>query len=53
MPGDVLRMLLALTSFETFGAVAGPDRDPAAALPLVTGLADTVLASPWPGQVIG
>ena len=46
VPGDVLRMLQALTSFETFDSVAGPDRDPAAAVPLVTGLADTVLASP-------
>jgi AcrR family transcriptional regulator len=38
------QMLYALTSFETFDALAGPDRDLADALPLVTRLADTVLA---------
>jgi AcrR family transcriptional regulator len=42
---DAVRALLALTSFETFDTLAGPGRDLGEAVPLVTGLADAVLAS--------
>jgi AcrR family transcriptional regulator len=38
-----VRMLYALTSFETFDTLAGPDRDLADAVPLVTSLAEAVL----------
>jgi len=38
------QMLYALTSFETFDTLAGPDRDLASVLPLVTTLADAALA---------
>lgn len=41
--GQAVRMLQALTSFETFDALAGPDRDLAAVLGEVTALAGTVL----------
>jgi AcrR family transcriptional regulator len=42
------QMLYALTSFETFDTLTGPDRDLADALPLVTRLADAVLAMRTP-----
>ena len=45
-PWQVLLMLQALTSFETFDQAAGPDQDVAAVGTLVSGLADTLLASP-------
>jgi AcrR family transcriptional regulator len=41
--GRAVRMLSALTSFETFDALAGPDRDLADALPEVTILAQAVV----------
>jgi AcrR family transcriptional regulator len=41
---QAVQVLYALTSFETFDALAGPDRGLADALPLVTGLADTILS---------
>ena len=43
---QTVRMLYALTSFETFDALAGPDRDLADALPLVTRLAEAALSRP-------
>ena len=43
-PGDAVRVLLALTSFESFDTMAGPDRPLDAAVPLVTGLADAALS---------
>lgn len=49
---QTVRMLYAVTSFETFDTLAGPDHDLAAALPLVTRLADAILAvqtPPLPG----
>ena len=50
-PGDAVRVLLALTSFESFDTMAGPDRPLDAAVPLVTGLADAVLSRvPRPGR---
>jgi AcrR family transcriptional regulator len=42
--GDVLRILQALTSFETFDTLAGPGGHPADAVPLVTSLAQDALA---------
>jgi AcrR family transcriptional regulator len=51
LPGDhantaeqTVRMLYALTSFETFDVLAGPDRDLAEAIPLVTRLAQAALS---------
>jgi AcrR family transcriptional regulator len=41
---QAVQMLYALTSFETFDTLAGPDRDLADALPLVTRLAEAVLS---------
>ena len=41
--GDTIRALLALTSFECFDTMAGPDRDLGDAVPLVTTLADAAL----------
>ena len=41
---QAVQMLYALTSFETFDTLAGPDRSLADALPLVTRLADAVLS---------
>jgi hypothetical protein len=41
---QAVQMLYALTSFGTFDTLGGPDRDLADALPLVTRLADAVLA---------
>jgi AcrR family transcriptional regulator len=41
-----VRVLVTLTSFETFDTLAGPDRDLADALPLVTGLAEAALSGP-------
>ena len=38
-----VRVLVALTSFETFDTLAGPDRDLADALPMVTSLAEAAL----------
>ena len=50
-PGDAVRALLALTSFESFDAMAGPDGDLGAVVPLVTGLAGDVLSRvAWPGS---
>ena len=50
-PGDAVRVLLALTSFESFDTMAGPDRPLDAAVPLVTGLADAALSRvPRPGR---
>jgi AcrR family transcriptional regulator len=43
---QTVQMLYALTSFETFDTLAGPDRDLADALPLVTGLAEAALSGP-------
>lgn len=43
---QTVQMLYALTSFETFDALAGPDRDLADALPLVTRLAEAALSQP-------
>jgi AcrR family transcriptional regulator len=45
--GQAVQILYAFTSFETFDTLAGPDRDLAAAVPLITRLADAVLT----GQV--
>jgi AcrR family transcriptional regulator len=42
-PDRVVRVLAALTSFETFDAVAGPDRDIGAAVPDIVGLAEAAL----------
>jgi len=42
---DAVRALLALTSFESFDTMAGPDGDLGDAVPLVTSLADTVLTN--------
>lgn len=42
--GQTLQILYALTSFETFDTLAGPDRGLADALPLVTRLADAILS---------
>ena len=51
LPGDAVRALLALTSFESFDAMAGPDRDLGAVVPLVAGLAGDVLSRvAWPGS---
>ena len=44
--GQAAQMLYALTSFETFDALAGPDRDLADALPLVTRLAEAAWSRP-------
>ena len=41
--GQAVAMLYALTSFETFDTLAGPDRELADALPLVIRLADAAL----------
>jgi AcrR family transcriptional regulator len=41
---QMVQMLYALTSFETFDTVAGPDRDLADALPIVTRLARAALS---------
>lgn len=43
--GDTIRALLALTSFESFDTMAGPDRDLGEAVPLVTTLADAALSN--------
>lgn len=43
--GDTIRALLALTSFESFDTLAGPDRDLGDAVPLVTTLADAALSN--------
>jgi len=43
--GQTVQLLYALTSFETFDTLAGPDQDLAAALPMVTRLADAALSS--------
>lgn len=50
--GQTVRMLQALTSFETFDALAGSDRDLADVLPQVTALAGSVLArsAEFPGH---
>lgn len=42
---QAVQVLYALTSFETFDTLAGPGRDLADALPLVTRLAEAVLAA--------
>ena len=42
-PGRAVRMLSALTSFETFDALAGPDQDLAAVIPDVVQLAEAAL----------
>ena len=49
-PADdrAVRMLYALTSFETFDTLAGPDRDLTDARPLITRLAEAVLTVPAP-----
>lgn len=41
--GPTVQMLYTLTSFETFDTLAGPDRDLADALPMVTSLAEAAL----------
>ncbi len=41
---QAVQILYALSSFETFDTLAGPERSLADALPLVTGLADAVLS---------
>jgi hypothetical protein len=43
---QAVRVLQALTSFETFDALAGADRDPIQVVPLVAGLAEAGLALP-------
>ena len=43
--GQTVQMLHALTSFETFDTIAGPDRDLADALPMVTKLTEAALFS--------
>ena len=43
-PEDAVRALLAITSFESFDAMAGAGRDLEAVVPLVTGLAGDVLS---------
>ena len=43
-PEEAVRALLALTSFESFDAMAGADRDLGAVVPLVTGLAGDILS---------
>jgi AcrR family transcriptional regulator len=43
--GQAVQMLYVLTSFETFDTVAGPDRDLADALPVVTRLTEAVLTA--------
>ncbi|MBU3065429.1 TetR/AcrR family transcriptional regulator [Nocardia sp. NEAU-G5] len=40
-----VRILLALTSFETFDTMAGPDGDLLDAVPVITGIASTVLGA--------
>ncbi|MGF6885687.1 AcrR family transcriptional regulator [Nocardia sp. GAS34] len=40
-----VRILLALTSFETFDTMAGPDGDLFDAVPVITGIASTVLGA--------
>jgi hypothetical protein len=42
-PGRVVRALAALTSFEMFDALAGPDQDLATVVPDVLRLADAAL----------
>jgi AcrR family transcriptional regulator len=42
---QAVQILYALTSFETFDTLAGPDRDLADALPVVIRLAETALAT--------
>ncbi len=42
--GQTVQMLYALTSFETFDALAGPDEDLSPALPAVTRLAEAALS---------
>jgi hypothetical protein len=42
---QAVQMLYALTSFETFDMLAGPDRDLADALPVVTRLAEAALTA--------
>jgi hypothetical protein len=42
---QTVQILHALTSFETFDTIAGPDRDLADALPLITNLAEAALFS--------
>ncbi|WP_327139576.1 TetR/AcrR family transcriptional regulator [Nocardia sp. NBC_01327] len=46
-PGDdqQVRILLALTSFETFDTMAGPEGDLFDAVPVITGIAATVLGA--------
>jgi AcrR family transcriptional regulator len=41
---QTVRMLYALTSFETFDTLAGPDQDLAPVVPVVTGLAEAALS---------
>ena len=42
---EAVQILYTLTSFETFDTLAGPDRDPADALPVVIRLAEAVLTT--------
>ncbi len=49
-PQDAARVLMALTSFETFDALAGATVSCAAALPAVSRLIDAVLGAPAPGS---
>jgi hypothetical protein len=42
---EAVQILYALTSFETFDTLAGPDGDIADALPVVTRLAEAVLTA--------
>jgi AcrR family transcriptional regulator len=42
---EAVQILYALSSFETFDTLAGPDRDPADALPVVIRLAEAVLTA--------
>jgi hypothetical protein len=43
---ETVRTLFALTSFETFDAFAGPDRELADAVPAITRLAEAALTMP-------
>ena len=45
---DVVRLLHALISFETFDAAAGPDRDPGDVVPAIVALIQTALSQQQP-----
>jgi AcrR family transcriptional regulator len=52
-PAEAVRVLHALTSFETFDSLSGSTREPADVVPLVIELAEAALALPFQGAPAG